>query len=148
MTKKSYLLVKDNAFRKVAYIDYTKLDGFKFTPKNQVEYDGIMVNEMVLVNPSFIENVLKRKTKKKLELYLRFIINLIDNESNASSDDLKEALNGLVRYKGIVENKYRKYLDERYINMLLKKIDLLEQELKMKIIYYKEPVYEEEKKTR
>jgi len=107
-----------------------------------------MVNEMVLMNPSFIENVLKRKTKKKLELYLRFIISLIDNESNASSDDLRQALDGLVRYKGIVENKYRRYLDERYMNVLLKKIDLLEQELKMKIIYYKEPVYEEEKKTR
>ena len=146
--KKNYLLVKDNQERKVTSIDYAELDGFKFNPKNQVEYDGIMVNEMVLINPSFIENVLKRKTKKKLELYLRFIISLIDNESNASSDDLREALNGLVRYKGIVENKYRRYLDERYINVLLKKIDLLEQELKMKIIYYKEPVYEEEKKTR
>jgi len=149
--KRNFLLVKDNFERKVASIDYTKLDGFKFSPKNQVEYDGIMVNEMVLVNPSFIENVLKRKTRKKLELYLRFIIGLIDNDSNASSDDLRQALNGLVRYKGIVENKYRRYLDDRYIDMLLKKIELLEQELKMKIIYYKEPVYptyEEERKTR
>ena len=148
MNKRNYLLVKDNHERKVMNIDYAKLDGFKFNPKNQVEYDGVMVNQMVLINPSFIENVLKRKTKKKLELYLRFIINLIDNESNASSDDLRQALDGLVRYKAIVENKYRRYLDERYINMLLKKIDLLEQELKKKIIYYKEPVYEEEKKTR
>ena len=146
--KQNYLLVKDTFERAIASIDYTKLDGFKFSPKNQVEYDGIMVNEMVLMNPSFIENVLKRKTKKKLELYLKFIISLIDNESNASSDDLRQALDGLVRYKGIVENKYRRYLDERYMNVLLKKIDLLEQELKMKIIYYKEPVYEEEKKTR
>ena len=146
--KQNYLLVKDTFERAIASIDYAKLDGFKFNPRNQVEYDGIMVNEMVLMNPSFIENVLKRKTKKKLELYLRFIISLIDNESNASSDDLRQALDGLVRYKGIVENKYRRYLDERYMNVLLKKIDLLEQELKMKIIYYKEPIYEEEKKTR
>ena len=143
-----YLLVKDNRERKFANIDYRRLDGFKFNPKNQVENDGIMVNEMVLINPSFIENVLKRKTKKKLELYLRFIISLIDNESDASSDDLREALDGLVRYKGIVENKYRRYLDERYANMLIKKIELLEQELKTKIIYYKEPTIDEEKKTR
>lgn len=143
-----YLLVKDNHERKFANIDYRRLDGFKFNPKNQVENDGIMVNEMVLINPSFIENVLKRKTKKKLELYLRFIISLIDNESDASSDDLREALDGLVRYKGIVENKYRRYLDERYANMLIKKIEILEQELKTKIIYYKEPTIDEEKKTR
>ena len=143
-----YLLVKDNHERRFTNIDYNKLDGFKFNPKNRVKNNGIMVNEMVLINPSFIESVLKRKTKKKLELYLRFIISLIENESDASSDDLREALDGLVRYKGIVENKYRRYLDERYANMLIKKIELLEQELKTKIIYYKEPTIDEEKKTR
>lgn len=148
MKKQNYLLVKDNFERAIVDINYTKLDGFKFNPKNQVEYDGVIVNEMVIINPSFIENVLKRKTKKKLELYLKFIIGLIDNDSSTSSDDLKEALNGLVRYKGIVENKYRRFLDERYMNVLLKKINLLEQELKNKIIYYKEPVKEESKKTR
>lgn len=145
---KKYLLVKDNHERRFASINYNKLDGFKFKPKNSVKNNGIMVNEMVLINPSFIESVLKRKTKKKLELYLRFIISLIENESNASSDDLREALDGLARYKGIVENKYRRYLDERYANMLIKKIELLEQELKTKIIYYKEPIIDEEKKTR
>ena len=143
-----YLLVKDNHEKRFTNIDYKKLNGFKFNPKNRVENNGIMVNEMILINPSFIESVLKRKTKKKLELYLRFIISLIENESDASSDDLREALDGLVRYKGIVENKYRRYLDERYANMLIKKIELLEQELKTKIIYYKEPTIDEEKKTR
>jgi hypothetical protein len=148
MKKQNYLLVKDNYEKGLININYAKLDGFKFNPKNQVEYEGIMVNEMVIINPSFIENVLKRKTKKKLELYLKFIISLIDDESSATSDDLREALNGLVRYKSIVENKYRRYLEERYMNVLLKKIDLLEQELKNKILYYKEPVMEESKKTR
>lgn len=148
MKKMNYLLVKDNCERGIIDIDYTKLDGFKFNPKNQDEYDGIMVNEMVIINPSFIENVLKRKTKKKLELYLKFIISLIDDNSSASDDDLREALNGLVRYKTIVENKYRRYLDERYMNVLIKKITLLEQELQTKIIYYKEPVKEESRKSR
>ena len=59
-----YLLVKDNHERRFTNIDYNKLDGFKFNPKNNVENNGIMVNEMVLINPSFIESVLKRKTKK------------------------------------------------------------------------------------
>lgn len=148
MNKNNYLLVHDTFERAISNIDYNKLDGFKFNPKNQVNYDGIMVNEMVVINPSFIENVLKRKTKKKLELFLKFIIGLIDDESNASSADLREALNGLVRYRTIVENKYRRFLDERYVNVLLKKIDLLEQELKTKIIYYRDPVIEDSKKTR
>jgi len=148
MKKINYLLVKDKCEKGITEIDYTKLDGFKFNPKNQVEYDGIMVNEMVIINPSFIENILKRKTKYKLDLYLKFIISLLDEDNNTSSDDLREALNGLVRYKSIVENKYSRYLDERYMNVLIKKIGLLEQELKNKIIYYKEPIKEENKKSR
>lgn len=148
MKKRNYLLVNDKTEKGIVKIDCAKLDGFKFSPKNQVEYDGVLVNEMIIVNPSFISNVLKRKTKRKLEVYLNFIIGLIDSEGNASGDDLREALNGLSRYKSIVENKYSKYLDERYIYILKKKIDLLEQELKNKIIYYKEPTKEETKKTR
>ena len=35
--KKNYLLVKDNQERKLTSIDYAKLDGFKFSPKNQRE---------------------------------------------------------------------------------------------------------------
>lgn len=148
MKKRNYLLIKDNSKKQIINMDYTKIDGFKFNPKNQVEYDGIMVNEMVVINPSFIESILKRKTKKKLELYLKFVINLIDEDNNSSSDDLREALNGLVRYKSVVKNKYSKYLEERYLKILLKKIELLEQELTTKIIYAKEPVIEESKKTR
>lgn len=148
MKKNNYLLVQEQTEKGIAKIDYAKLDGFKFCPKNQVEYEGVTVNQMVIINPSFIENILKRKTKNKLEIYLKFIISLIDEDSSTSSDDLREALNGLIRYKEVVENKYRRYLSERYINVLLKKIDLLEQELKNKIMYYKEPIKEETKKAR
>ena len=45
------------------------------------------------------------------------------------------ALNDLTRYREIVESKYRKYMDDKYISLLLKKIDLLEHEMKSKIIY-------------
>ena len=36
----------------------------------------------------------------------------------------------------------------KYYEGITKKIELLEQELKTKIIYYKEPTIDEEKKTR
>lgn len=148
MKKRNYLLERENSSKKIIHMDYTKIGGFKFNPKNQIEYDGIMVNEMVVINPSFIESILKRKTKKKLELYLKFVINLLDEDNSSSSDDLREALNGLVRYKSVVKSKYSKYLEERYLKILLKKIELLEQEITTKIIYAKEPVMEESKKTR
>ena len=92
-----------------------------------------------------IEKLLKKKVKRKLDFYLQYIISLMDNDEDDGTG-LKEALNDLERYKSIVEYKYRKYLDQKYINLLLKKIDILEHELKMKIIYMQEDVYEMEEK--
>ena len=57
-----------------------------------------------------------------------------------------------MRYRQLIKNKYRIYLEEKYYSLLLKKIALLEQELKNKIIKLRlQYNYEDEiteKKTR
>ncbi|MDD2378115.1 MAG: hypothetical protein PHD10_04840 [Bacilli bacterium] len=136
---KNYLLVKEKFSIETTTFNNEDFDGFKFKPLNRVKYDGIVVNEMILIKPSFIEKVLKKKIKRKLESYLQYIISIIDNEEDSDITGLRSALNDLTRYKDIVNYRYQKYLDEKYINLLLKKMALLEHELKLKIIHYKEP---------
>ena len=127
MIEKHYYLYKKGNNIKIIYIDYDKLKGFNFQPKNNIKYDGIKVNKMVVIKPSMIEKVLRRKIKIKLDLYLKLIIKFIDdNDGTNSGGILGEALNDITRYRDIVMNKYRKYLDEKYLKMLLKKIALLE----------------------
>ena len=82
------------------------------------------------MKPSFIEKILKKKIKRKLNLYLNYII-----EESGDDDSCRVALNNINRYKDIVEYKYRKYLDDKYINLLLKKINLLEKKIKSNLIY-------------
>lgn len=146
---KHYSIVKENYGNSMITIPLSKLKGFTLNPKNQVEYDGIMVNELVLINQSFIEKVLKKKIKRKLDLYLRFIVQML-NEDNSSEDgeSLRQALNDLSRYRHIVEYKYQKYLDEKYVALLLQKIALLEHELKQKLIYMMEPITYAEESTK
>ncbi len=139
----SYTIVKEAYNGDKIYIDYTKLTGFRFTPR--IKYKGIKVNSLLIVKQSFIEKLLKKKVKRKLDFYLNYIISLMDDEDDDGTD-LKEALNDLERYKSIVEYKYRKYLEQKYINLLLKKIDIIEHELKMKIINIKEETYEMEER--
>ena len=68
-------------------------------------------------------------------MFLQFIINLLDNEETSSDPSMvRAALNELTRYKQLVKNKYRLYLEERYASLLIKKIEILEQELKTKLI--------------
>ena len=132
MTSKHYMIYK-NTNDDMCYIDYKKLDGFKVRPTNHFSSEEITVNKLVLIKPSFIDKVLKRKTKKKLDEYLKIIISLMEDDDEGTN--LSEALNELSKYSRLVQNTYRKYLDERYIELLLTKISLLEQELKNRIIY-------------
>ena len=125
---KNYIVAKKNNQGEITFVDYN-VEGFKITPKNNIEYP-IEVNSMMIMKPSFIEKILKKKIKRKLNLYLNYII-----EESGDDDSCREALNNINRYKDIVEYKYRKYLDDKYINLLLKKINLLEKKIKSNLIY-------------
>lgn len=127
-----YITKKNNSIGMDATIDYSKIGGLDISPKNRISYDGIVVNKLVIVKRSFIERILKKKIKRKLELYLKFIMDFIDSDED-DSDSLREALNDITRYKEIINYKYRKHLGDKYIDSLLKKIEFLEHELKIKL---------------
>jgi len=146
MKKNHYLLIKRKFGNEIVYIDYNKLDGFKIKPRNRVRYDGIEVNKLLIIKPTFIEKIIKRKIKIKLDNYL------IENNDDTDASSLSIVLDDVTRYSQMIKNKYRKYLDDKYYELLLKKVSLLEQELKKKIFKIKitQSCQEEvvEKKTR
>lgn len=144
MNEKHYYIYKNGKEREILYLDYSKLRGYNFSPKNSKKYEGVVVNKIVIIKPSMIEKVLRRKIKHKLDTYLKLIINFIESDDSDSSDALREALNDLTRYKSIVNNKYKKYLDDNYLNLLLKKIYLLEYELRRRLEYVNQLDYEYE----
>ena len=147
MSEKHYYINKNTTNKEIIYLDYNKLKGFDFSPKNTIKYDGIVVNKMIIIKPSMIEKVLKRKIKRKLDLYLKLIIKFIDSADSDNGESIREALNDLTRYKSIIAHKYRKYLDDKYLKLLIKKIALLEYELNSKLVNYNEYEYEYELTT-
>lgn len=130
--EKNYIVAKKNKNGEIAFIDYSKIEGYKITPKNKVASPGIKVNSMVLIKPVFVEKILKRKIQNKLNYYLKYI----EQESD-DDESWREALDSASRFKDILEYKYRKYLDDKYINLLQKRITLIERELKKKMLYNK-----------
>lgn len=125
---KQYLVSKANYNGEVVYLNIDKSSGYKINPKNNISYDGVKVNEMVFIKPEFIQKIIKRKLKNKLEFYLSFLI------SDSSDDDTRKALGDLQRYRHFVKEKYNLYLDEKYLSLLNNKFDILERNLKTKII--------------
>lgn len=142
-----YLLTKDNKTKELVVLDYNKLNGYEFSPKNSSEYIGLNVNKMIVIKPSFVEKVLKKKVKRKLDLYLQFIVGILDEE-DTDPTNLRIVLDDVERYRRTIINKYQLYLDEKYVSLLLKKIDLLSHEIKMKLIYTKAPIQNEEEMER
>ena len=72
MTKKNnnhYHICKRKDAKKFADFDCNRFTGFDFNPRNMVKYDGVVVNKMVVIKPSMIERVLKKKIKRRLDLY-------------------------------------------------------------------------------
>lgn len=128
-----YITRKNNIIGMNATIDYSKIGGLDISPKNRISYDGIVVNKLVIIKSSFIERILKKKIKRKLELYLKFIMDFIDSDED-DGNGLREALNDITRYKDIINYKYRKYLGDKYIDQLLNKIEFLDMN-KGKIIH-------------
>ena len=143
MSEKHYYVCKKGSEREILYLDCNKLRGFNFNPKNNVKYDGIVVNKLVIIKPSMIEKVLRKKIKRKLGLYLKLIIKFIESDDSSNGESLREALNDLTRYKSIINHKYKKYLDEKYLKILMKKIQLLEYELNNKFMMLENEYYEE-----
>lgn len=145
--KEKYLLTKEKKEMEV-YIDYKKMRGFQVKPKNTIPYDGVTVNKMLLIKPSFIEKVLKRKIKRKLDCYLQFIIKILEDADDDDSGAIDIALNDLTRYRKTIENNYRVFLDKLYYDLLMKKIKVIENELKMKQMYLRatyQDAYEQSK---
>ena len=139
MSKRYYIVDRDNTEIVHGYIDYDNIKGFSIKPQNNFHYDGIEVSHLTLVEPELIEKVLKRKTKRKLNTYLNFLLTVIDDD-DTDGDALELVIEDAVRYKSIIINKYAKFLDKKYINTLIKKVNLVEKELKNKIreIYLKD----------
>ena len=136
-----YSIVKNYYGDKIC-IDYKLLKGFEFKPKNNIKYKGIKVDSLTIIKKSFVEKLLKKKVKRKLDFYLNYIINNMDEDDSETAGGLNEILNDIARYKAIIEYKYRKFLEEEYINLLLKKINVIEHELKLKLLYKQEMMYE------
>ena len=143
MREQHYYVCKKGNETDIVYLDFDKLKGFNFSPRNSFKYDGIVVNKMVIIKPSMIEKVLRKKIKRKLDFYLKLIIKFIESDDSSDGESLREALNDLTRYKSIINHKYKKYLDEKYLKILFKKISLLEYELNSKFINLENEYYEE-----
>lgn len=129
---KKYVLCEIKVKRIVVRLNSVSIEGYRVKPRNKMEYDGIVVKSMVILNKDLVQILLRKKIKKKLDSYLQFLISVLDSD-DTDSGHLMFALNDLERYRRTIMNNYRVYLDKKYLKILMDKMDLIDQELRSKI---------------
>jgi hypothetical protein len=85
---------------------------------------------MILVKPSFIDEIVKMKVDKKMKgLYDKFnYLLMVEDEDNTA-----RVLDEAVRYRGFIINNYINYMGEKYRDLILKKLQIMINELNIKL---------------
>lgn len=132
----NYYVERNNDTKEIVYIEYDLLDGYKITPKTKKE-DAIEVNKIVFVSPTLTEKLIK----KKVDLKIRFLLSKL-KEIDTSDDDtesgIRETLVTAERLKLTIFNNYIKYLGEEYRYYSLKKLQIIINELRVRLFSIRE----------
>lgn len=141
MLDKKYLIVKNKNDKAITYFEYDKMEGYDLSPKKGVKIeDAINVNKVVIINPSLANKVAKKKFDLKFRKLLQ-ILNIIFESDDDTGEAYHEGLNEVNKLRVELLNKYRKHLEQEEADLMDKKLDILEQELKVRL-YYLQQTYQ------
>ena len=134
MTKR-FVVTKDENTQTITYKEYDSLKGYDFKPKNKLSKEDIInVDEMVIINPSLIEKLISKKCKKTLERILKLISFIYDDDETGEAS-VTLALNEIAKFKELLDTKYKEYMKEKEYKLMLKKLEILENEVKLRKLY-------------
>lgn len=135
MLDKKYFVVKEKNNKAITYFEYDKIEGYDLSPKKGMKIeDAINVNKVVIINPSLAEKVAKKKLDLKFRKLVQ-LLNVIFETDDDTGTAYHEGLNEVSKLRTELLNKYRKHLEEEEADLMDKKLDILEQELKTRLYY-------------
>ena len=138
--EKRYVIKKDEKTNVITYMEYEKREGLRVKPKNKISFDDMInVNEMIVINPSLIKKLINKKTSKNFSKILKMLSVVEDDTDDGSGYML--ILDEITRLRNLIINKYKKYLAEKEYEVLLKKLEILKQEVEIRQKNILEDIY-------
>lgn len=131
MKKQNYYLHRNSKTGEITYLEYDKIDGYKITPKTKVE-DAINVSKIVFINPGFSEKIIKKKIDIKVKQLLNEL-STVDEDGGDSEDSIRRSLMDAEKLRNTILNNYVKYLGHTYESLTLKKIQVIINQLRIKL---------------
>jgi len=128
----SYNLTRDKNIRELVFFSYN-FKGFVINPKSHGRKNMISASKMVVTDPELISGYINAKLDRKFKNLVKLVYDMLETPGEDESD-ITSILGEINRLKGIIENKYKYYLNVLEYDRFMKKILLIEKELKEKII--------------
>lgn len=131
---KNYYIVKNQNDKSITYLEYDKLTGYDITPKNVKIKDAIDVSKMIIINPSMIDKMVTKKVNRRFEKLLKFI-SIVLNTDDETGEAYREALTEITKMRLEYFVKYKNYMSKEQMDILEKKLNILEREVKVRLLY-------------
>ena len=129
-TKTKYVLLKENIFNKI--ISYQFDESFNMKKKKDKDSIGVIK----FYDEKIINMVIKRSIDNRFKKLLELIASLEESDEDPSNG-LIFCLDEATKFKREMINKYDRFLKKTQIEFINKKIELIEKEVKNKLIAYR-----------
>lgn len=126
MMKNNYKITKNNKYNKYSLI---KTD-ISLNMKKKKDKDSM--GTIKFYNDDLIDKVIKKNTDNRFKKLLELIVSV--SEEGNPPDGLMLCLDETSKFRLEVNNKYKKYLSKKQMEIIMKKIELIEKDLKNKLM--------------
>lgn len=131
----NYILTKEAKTGEIIYMQY-RLSGYNFRPRN-ISRANISLEKITIIKPSIIDGILTQKVDKKISKIIRLVMYILNDEDGSTDpSDVMLALNEITKLRRILLNRYQDFITKENEELFLKKLRILENELRIKIISY------------
>lgn len=132
-----FLVIKDKDTKEISYFDYEKIKGYNLKAREELHFkDAIDIKSMVIINPSFMDKIATQKLNGKFEKLVNLTSYVCENDDD-EGEGYYIALNEISKLKMELINKYKKYISDEKYELMLRKIEILEDEIKLRINFLK-----------
>jgi len=125
---------KKNKNKLIDKTEIIELDGFMMGSKNKIfKIDGNEVRDIKVVDTKLASSLVTKQVSKKYEKLINYLTELLIDDDD-SGETYREALNQIEKFRQEIKNKYRKFLKQKELEMMSKKLVILQKEANKRLL--------------